>query len=103
MIRVVKERECIFIVSNGTKVKERPPQLNKKYCELLGNFYLSKYIKYKESLNNTIYWTDDGLSPNEITPKFENCMDEAAKIVPLEKRNKTYIGLFATAGMRLLE
>jgi hypothetical protein len=30
-------------------------------------------------------------------------MDEAAKIVPFEKRNKTYIGLFATAGMRLLE
>ena len=73
------------------------------------SFKLDPIQKKANSIEQKIYFEllDDGLStyksPSEIAPKFKKCMEEAAKIVPLEKRKDTYIGLFATAGMRLLE
>ena len=73
------------------------------------SFKLNKIQKRAHSIEQKIYCEllDNGLSsytsPSEIESKFKNCMDEAGALIPLEKRKTTYIGLFATAGMRLLE
>ena len=70
---------------------------------------MSKFQKRAHSIEQKIYCElqDNGLSsyisPSEIESKFKKCMDEAAALIPLEKRTSSYIGFFATAGMRLLE
>lgn len=72
-------------------------------------FFYSIYPPYFFILIALFFKADYGLSGytldnlNSIKDDMKFCIDEAVQYIPLEKRASTYIGLAATAGMRLLE
>jgi hypothetical protein len=54
-----------------------------------------------------LLFKDNGIdkirSKDELESKFSKCVQKASAQVPQNRKNRTYIFLAATAGMRLLE